>query len=112
MPRCLRRLGVLAAGTTVAVVTPLAMASPAHADVVTPDPGLVCETNVQQEYEYGSATCTDVSGAHVWRVHVICGLAPDQYTDRNSTRIGSSVSEGKVCPSYSSGVGGVDIQLQ
>ncbi|MDF4251318.1 hypothetical protein [Streptomyces sp. WMMB303] len=112
MPRNLRRIATLAAGTTLAAASALALAAPAQAAPVTPAPGLECETSIQHDIKYGFANCTDVTGGHVWRVHVICGWAPDQYTEWLATGIGSRVGAGRECPAYSSGVGGVEIQLQ
>ncbi|UNZ18723.1 hypothetical protein [Streptomyces sp. 891-h] len=112
MPRNLRRIATLAAGTTLAATSALALAAPAQAATVTPAPGLECETNIQHDIKYASVNCTDVTGAHVWRVHVICGWAPDQYTDWLATGIGSTVGNGARCPAYSSGVGGVEVQVQ
>ncbi|MDI3390783.1 hypothetical protein QIS99_32025 [Streptomyces sp. B-S-A8] len=111
MSKTIRRISTLTAGVALAATAALGTAAPAQADVGAAGT-LDCREFIQHEQKYAGATCTDVSGAHVWRVRVICGYAPDQYSNWVATRIGSTVGMGAYCPWYSNGVGGVTVEIQ
>ncbi|MFI8993468.1 hypothetical protein [Streptomyces sp. NPDC053542] len=98
--------GVLAVGSA---VTGIAAAAPANAA-----PPFICQTAVTHGGETGEGTCrNDGTETGQFRVHVVCGLAVDQYSSWVLLAPGQTATTNASCPFNlpGQGVGRITIEF-